>query len=130
MKPKPRLHVLCRMKLSMLCALNDNVILPQRWRGLPKQTRRGVVLPEGQSCMFSSLEDARSDSTGLSLSALFKRMYAGQQPSPYEPCLSLWPALRSRWGAAGKVGEVPVVLAILDVISSVSLANTESIISP
>lgn len=82
--------------------------------------------------MFGSLEDARRDSTELSLSALFKRMYMGQQPNPYK--LAVWPALgsrrRSKCGAAGKVGQVPVVLAILDVISSVSLANTESIISP
>ena len=32
--------------------------------------------------------------------------------------------------AAGKVGEVPVVAATLDVISSASMTNTESIISP
>lgn len=84
--------------------------------------------------MFSSLEDARSDSTELSLTQcqhFFKPMHTGQQPNPDK--LAPWPALsrgrRSKCGAVGKTGEVPVIPAILDVISSVSMTNTESIIS-
>lgn len=51
--------------------LNDRVILPTRWRARPKPTEPGVVLPpEAESCVFSSLEDARSDSAQFSLSAL------------------------------------------------------------
>lgn len=49
MKLKLRLCALCSMKPSILCVLNDKVILPKRWRGLPKQTERGVVLPEARA---------------------------------------------------------------------------------
>ena len=59
----------------LLGVLNDTVILPKRRRGLPEQTEPGRGAPRGQSCMFSSLEDARSDSAELAhCQHFFKRM--------------------------------------------------------
>lgn len=49
MKLELKICALCSLKPSVLCVQNDKVILPKRWWGLPKQTERGVVLPEARA---------------------------------------------------------------------------------
>lgn len=39
----------CAVKPTALAVPRDNVILPPRWRSLPMQTDRGVVLPEARA---------------------------------------------------------------------------------
>lgn len=49
MKLELKICALCSLKPSVLCVQNDKVILPKRRWGLPKQTERGVVLPEARA---------------------------------------------------------------------------------
>ena len=89
--------------------------------------------------MFSSLEDARSDSSRAlthSLSALcwvFLTDVCGTTIKTHDRLAFLAGAQHTpeiKMWSSREVGEVPVIPAILDVISSVSMTNTESIISP
>lgn len=77
----------------------------KRCQGLPKQTWRGVVLPELQRAACSALWRmlAVTALRVLSQSALFKWMYMGQQWKPDKLVLWLSRQRRSKYGAAGRL---------------------------
>jgi len=73
---------LCIVHCEAECVLNDKVILPKRWRGLPKQTQRGVVLPEaGAACsaLWRMLAVTAQSSNSLTVSIFSQRMNVGQE---------------------------------------------------